>query len=87
MGTQQGLPYGTVGKSMLPSAVRPEFSSDATYLRRQAQRCVQLARKCPHRPTSHELEALGMELMERAAELDKLQAAWAAPPAARDDNS
>ena len=72
---------------MLPSAVRPEFLSDAAYLRRQAHRCVQLARECPHRPTSHELEALGMELMERAAEVDKLQAAWAAPPVAHDDNT
>jgi hypothetical protein len=87
MGTQQGLPCGTVGKSMLSSAVRPEVSADAAYLRQQAYRCVQLARECPHRPTSHELEALGMELMERAAEVDKLQAAWATPPIARDDNT
>jgi hypothetical protein len=43
---------------------------DASYLREQAQRCVRLARDCPHVPTSHELEAMGVELMERAAELD-----------------
>ena len=45
---------------------------DASYLREQAQRCVRLARDCPHPPTSHELEAIGVELMEKAAELDEL---------------
>jgi len=45
---------------------------DAAYLREQAQRCVRLARECPHRPTSHELEAIGVEFMEKAAELDEL---------------
>jgi len=45
---------------------------DASYLREQAQRCVRLARECPHSPTSHELEAIGIELMEKAAELDEL---------------
>lgn len=45
---------------------------DASYLRKQAQRCVELARDCPHLPTSHELEAMGVELMEKAAELDEL---------------
>jgi hypothetical protein len=47
---------------------------DATYLREQAQRCVRLARTCPHRPTSHELEVIGQEFMERAAELEALLA-------------
>jgi hypothetical protein len=43
-----------------------------SYLRQQAQRCVRLARQCPHQPTSHELEVIGVELMEKAAELDEL---------------
>jgi hypothetical protein len=46
---------------------------DAPYLREQAQRCVRLARDCPHLPTAHELEAFGTELMQKAAELDQLQ--------------
>jgi hypothetical protein len=46
---------------------------DASYLREQAQRCVRLARDCPHKPTSHELESLGIDLMQKAAELDELQ--------------
>lgn len=46
---------------------------DASYLREQAQRCVRLARECPHTPTSHELEAIGVDLMQKAAELDELQ--------------
>jgi hypothetical protein len=37
---------------------------DAPYLREQAQRCVRLA---------HELEVMGNELMEKAAELDQLE--------------
>jgi hypothetical protein len=44
----------------------------AAYLRIQAQKVVRLARDCPHRPTSYELEAIGMELMEKASELDEL---------------
>jgi hypothetical protein len=46
--------------------------ADSAYLREQAQRCTRLARECPHRPTSHELEAIGVEFMEKAAELDEL---------------
>jgi hypothetical protein len=46
---------------------------DAPYLREQAERCARLARDCPHVPTAHELEAIGIELMEKAAELDHLQ--------------
>lgn len=46
---------------------------DATYLRAQAQRCVRLARDCPHQPTAHELEAIGIDLMQKAAELDELK--------------
>ena len=45
---------------------------DASYLREQAQKCVRLARDCPHQPTSHQLEVIGMELMEKAAEIDDL---------------
>ena len=43
---------------------------DASYLREQAERCVRLARDCPHVPTAHQLEALGVEFMQKAAELD-----------------
>jgi hypothetical protein len=46
---------------------------DSTYLRDLAQRCGGLARDCPHAPTSHQLEAIGVELMQKAAELDQLQ--------------
>jgi hypothetical protein len=45
---------------------------DASYLRERAHRCSRLARDCPHLPTAHELEAIGVELMEKAAELDQL---------------
>ncbi len=44
---------------------------DASYLRDVAQRCVALARLCPHLPTSQALEALSIELMGQAAELEK----------------
>jgi hypothetical protein len=46
--------------------------ADSSYMRELAQRCARVARKCPHVPTSHELEAIGQELMEKAAELDEL---------------
>jgi hypothetical protein len=46
---------------------------DASYLREQAQRCTRAARECPHLATSHELEAMGTEWMQKAAELDQLQ--------------
>jgi len=46
---------------------------DASYLREQAQRCVRVARDCPHKPTAHELEAIGIDLMQKAAELDQLR--------------
>jgi hypothetical protein len=46
---------------------------DATYLRDLAQRCGKLARECPHQATSHQLEAIGVDLMQKAAELDELQ--------------
>jgi hypothetical protein len=46
--------------------------ADGLYLRERAHQCVALARECPHLPTSQALEALGVELMEKAAELDKI---------------
>jgi hypothetical protein len=42
-------------------------------MREQAQRCTRAARDCPHLATSHELEAMGTEWMQKAAELDQLQ--------------
>jgi hypothetical protein len=57
---------------MMVEAARRDWLAESSYLREQAQRCVRLARDCPHRPTSHELEAIGIELMERASELDEL---------------
>jgi hypothetical protein len=53
--------------------------ADATYLRERAHECVALARECPHLPTSQALEALGIELMEKAAELEELSADRAGP--------
>ena len=41
------------------------------YLRKQAHLCVALARSCPHRATSQALEALGVDLMEKAAEVEE----------------
>ena len=57
----------------MPGAAKPYIWADESYLREQAQRCVRLARDCPHRPTSHELEAIGIELMAKAAELEELR--------------
>ena len=58
----------------MSGSAKYEIPPDATYLREQAHRCVRLARDCPHSPTSHALEAIGIELMEKAAELDELSA-------------
>lgn len=44
---------------------------DALYLREKAHYCVALARRCQDLPTSQALEALGVELMEKAAELER----------------
>jgi hypothetical protein len=60
----------------MPSAAESSYVwvwVDASYLREQAQRCSRVARDCPHLATSHELEAIGTELMQKAAELDQLQ--------------
>jgi len=46
----------------------------ASYLREQAHRCIRLARQSADRQISHELEAVAMDLMEKAAELENLQA-------------
>jgi hypothetical protein len=56
------------------NAVSREVSVDTSYLREQAQRCVQLARDCPDVGTSHQLEAIGVELMLKAKEIDDLLA-------------
>jgi hypothetical protein len=42
----------------------------ATYLRECAQECVRLARECPDRKTSLELQALSQELMAKATEVE-----------------
>lgn len=46
---------------------------DASYLRQQARRCVDLSRECPHEVTARELETLGVDLLEKAVELELLQ--------------
>jgi hypothetical protein len=46
---------------------------DETYLRELAQRCVGLARECPHLATAHGLEALAAQLMAKAAEVQELR--------------
>ena len=65
----------TAGEPMISRAAEPYtwIWVDAPYLREQAQRCTRLAHDCPHLPTAHELEAIGVELMQKAAELDHLQ--------------
>ena len=50
---------------------RLESADASSFLREQALRCTQLARDCPHAPTSHRLEAFAVELVLRAAELEK----------------
>jgi hypothetical protein len=59
----------------MPSDAGPSYVwawADSSYMRELAQRCTRAARDCPHLPTSHELEAIGVELMQKAAELDEL---------------
>jgi hypothetical protein len=41
------------------------------YMRDVAHRCTRLARNCPDLGTSQELQALGVELMEKADELER----------------
>jgi hypothetical protein len=45
--------------------------TDASYLRDIAQQCAVLARQCPHLPTSQALEALSIQLMEQASEMER----------------
>lgn len=44
---------------------------DAVYLREKAHYCTVLARNCPDLRTAQALEGLGVELMVKAAELEK----------------
>ena len=64
----------TVAAPNIPTGADPDTWGwvDASYMRALAQRCSRAARDCPHRPTSLELEAIGVELMEKAAEIDEL---------------
>jgi hypothetical protein len=48
------------------------MSVDASYLREQAQRLIRLARTCSDQAVSHELEAVSMEFMAKAGDLEKL---------------
>ena len=59
---------------MTLSGCKDDVSVDTSYLRQQASNCVRLARVCQDVPKSHELEAIGTELMARAAQLDELLA-------------
>jgi len=47
-------------------------TSLAAYLREQAHHCMRLARDCSDRETSHALEAMGVDFLERATEIDQL---------------
>jgi len=47
-------------------------TSLAAYLREQAHHCMRLARDCSDRKTSHALEAMGVEFLERATEIDQI---------------
>lgn len=49
------------------------ISDVVEYLRELALTFNRLARDCPHSPTSHELEALAADLMEKAKELEQLR--------------
>jgi len=44
-----------------------------TYLRQTAETCTRLARTCPHRATAHSLEAIAVDLMAKAGELENEQ--------------
>jgi hypothetical protein len=49
----------------------PSAFADSDYLRGQAARCMRLARDYQRSPVSHDLEAIGVELMQKAGELDQ----------------
>jgi hypothetical protein len=40
------------------------------YLRNIAQQCIVLARNCPHTKTAHGLEALAVDLMAKALDIE-----------------
>ncbi len=65
----------TAGEPMISSSAEPYtwIWADAPYLREQAQRCSRLARDCPHLPTAHELEAIGVGIDAEGRRLDHLQ--------------
>ena len=44
----------------------------AAYLKEKAHHCMRLARSCPDRETSHALEAMGLEFLDRATELERM---------------
>jgi hypothetical protein len=73
----------------MPGAAEPYVWvwTDASYLREQAQRCSRLARDCPDGATSHELEAMGVEWMQKASELEHLQQTSSAEGLAENPNS
>jgi len=76
LSAQRGEIEGELEIEMTPTNADEPYEwvwVDATYLRDLAQRCSRLARDCPHLATSHQLEAIGVELMQKAAELDELQ--------------
>jgi hypothetical protein len=64
----------TVATPSIPTGADPLAWGwvDTSYMRALAHRCSRAARDCPHRPTSLELEAIGVELMEKAAAIDEL---------------
>lgn len=49
----------------------PVSTDVASFLRDQAHQCTRFARDCPHRPTAHRLEAVAVEMMLKASELEK----------------
>ena len=57
--------------SLPPKSPERGMLVDALYLREKAHYCVALARRCPHLWTAQALEALGTEMMEKAAELER----------------
>jgi hypothetical protein len=70
-------------KSKLPYEDDARVWPDASYLRQQARRCVSLSRECPHEVTARALEKLGVDLLEKAVELELLQEQlklWRPPP-------
>jgi len=54
-----------------PISTPTMVNDTVTYLREIAQTCTRLARACPHRPTSHGLEEIAVDLMAKAQELER----------------